>query len=343
MFSARAAHTVLPLASAAIVINGLQGTYLHLRGVAQRPGGITGYNLEAGPPVFAPLLASLVGGMGLLAAVLRREGTPPARHAAGAADAVPQPRPAGGHPAAPRPLSRLRRPGQRRRVGRRHRRVSCWPALRCPASWRSSPPPRSASPRRCWICCSPRTANRGSRCWPSSTQRLAAGETDGWHYDDLPEDGQAWRDTLRFLDAGRTAASSTGAASRTWSATSRPYSSKRAGPLADRRAGTAGRPTTCGACGPAMRAPRSTPTPGRGTRSASPGPAYPRGYLNPGIERPRTLGGRRRGDDSDTDPVPFAARVERARRRARTPARPGGNSGEERLPRASAPATIPPG
>jgi hypothetical protein len=72
VFSARAAHTVLPLASAAIVINGLQGTYLHLRGVAQRPGGITGYNLEAGPPVFAPLLASLVGGMGLLAAVLRR-------------------------------------------------------------------------------------------------------------------------------------------------------------------------------------------------------------------------------------------------------------------------------
>jgi hypothetical protein len=74
VFSARVAHTVLPLASAAIVANGLQGTYLHLRGVAQRPGGITGYNLEAGPPVFAPLLASLVGGMGLLAAVLRREG-----------------------------------------------------------------------------------------------------------------------------------------------------------------------------------------------------------------------------------------------------------------------------
>jgi hypothetical protein len=74
VFSARVAHTVLPLASAAIVANGLQGTYLHLRGVAQRPGGITSYNLEAGPPVFAPLLASLVGGMGLLAAVLRREG-----------------------------------------------------------------------------------------------------------------------------------------------------------------------------------------------------------------------------------------------------------------------------
>ena len=74
VFSARAAHTVLPVASAAIVINGLQGTYLHWRGIRQRPGGFTRYNMESGPPLFAPLLASLVGGMGLVAAVLRREG-----------------------------------------------------------------------------------------------------------------------------------------------------------------------------------------------------------------------------------------------------------------------------
>jgi len=31
--------------------------------------------------------------------------------------------------------------------------------------------------------------------------RLAAGETDGWRYDDMPEDGQAWRNTLVLLDA----------------------------------------------------------------------------------------------------------------------------------------------
>jgi hypothetical protein len=73
-FSRRAAKTVLPVFSAAIVANGLQGTYLHWRGISQRPGGITKYNIESGPPAFAPLLASLVGGMGLLAAVLRREG-----------------------------------------------------------------------------------------------------------------------------------------------------------------------------------------------------------------------------------------------------------------------------
>ena len=31
--------------------------------------------------------------------------------------------------------------------------------------------------------------------------RLTAGETDGWRYDDMPEDGQAWRETLAHLDA----------------------------------------------------------------------------------------------------------------------------------------------
>jgi hypothetical protein len=31
--------------------------------------------------------------------------------------------------------------------------------------------------------------------------RLAAEETDGWRYADMPEDGQAWRDTLAHLDA----------------------------------------------------------------------------------------------------------------------------------------------
>jgi hypothetical protein len=76
VFSRRAAKTVLPLVSTLIAANGIQGTYLHLRGVKQRPGGWTRYNFEGGPPVFAPMLASLVGGMGLLAAVLRREEDP---------------------------------------------------------------------------------------------------------------------------------------------------------------------------------------------------------------------------------------------------------------------------
>ncbi len=73
VFSERAARTVLPAAGAAIVINGLQGTYLHWRGIRQRPGGFTRYNVESGPPLFAPMLASLVGGMAVLAGLLRRE------------------------------------------------------------------------------------------------------------------------------------------------------------------------------------------------------------------------------------------------------------------------------
>jgi hypothetical protein len=79
VFSKRVAKTALPVFSALIVLNGLQGTFFHWRGIAQKPGGVRKnlrYNVEMGPPVFAPLLASLVGGMGLLAAVLRREDEP---------------------------------------------------------------------------------------------------------------------------------------------------------------------------------------------------------------------------------------------------------------------------
>jgi hypothetical protein len=75
VFNKRIAKTALPAASALVLANGVQGTYLHLRGIAQRPGGwrFARYNAEMGPPMFAPLLFSMVGGMGLLAAILRRE------------------------------------------------------------------------------------------------------------------------------------------------------------------------------------------------------------------------------------------------------------------------------
>jgi hypothetical protein len=75
VFSRRLAKTALPVVSTFVLANSLQGTYLHLRGIAQRPGGwkLARYNAEMGPPVFAPLLFGLVGGMGLLASVLRRE------------------------------------------------------------------------------------------------------------------------------------------------------------------------------------------------------------------------------------------------------------------------------
>ena len=43
---------------------------------------------------------------------------------------------------------------------------------------------------------------------PQIDARLAEQSTDGWRYADMPEDGQAWRDSLRYLDAGCQAASS---------------------------------------------------------------------------------------------------------------------------------------
>lgn len=72
----RAAKTLLPAASLLVIANGVQGTYLHIRGIRRKPGGFRNlrFNLETGPPVFAPALASLIGGMGLLASLLRREG-----------------------------------------------------------------------------------------------------------------------------------------------------------------------------------------------------------------------------------------------------------------------------
>ncbi|WP_349897626.1 hypothetical protein [Parafrigoribacterium soli] len=73
--SHRAAKTVLPVVSATIIANGLQGLWLHGRGIRQKPGGWKNfrYNMEMGPPLMAPLLVTLVGGMGVLAAILRRE------------------------------------------------------------------------------------------------------------------------------------------------------------------------------------------------------------------------------------------------------------------------------
>jgi hypothetical protein len=77
VFSRRWAKRYLPVASLIYTANGLLGEYFHARGIARRPGGFAGevvtYNLAMGPPIFAPGLMCIVGGMGLLAALLRRE------------------------------------------------------------------------------------------------------------------------------------------------------------------------------------------------------------------------------------------------------------------------------
>lgn len=75
VFSRKWAKTYLPITSLMYTANGLAGEYYHARGVARRPGGFkqASYNLAMGPPIMAPGLMTIVGAMGLLAAVLRRE------------------------------------------------------------------------------------------------------------------------------------------------------------------------------------------------------------------------------------------------------------------------------
>ena len=75
VFSRRWAKTALPVTAAIYTLNGLVGEYFHIRGVARKPGGfkLASYNLPMGPPISAPGLMAMVGGMGLLAALLRRE------------------------------------------------------------------------------------------------------------------------------------------------------------------------------------------------------------------------------------------------------------------------------
>jgi hypothetical protein len=75
VFSRKWAKTWLPLTAGIYTLNGVVGEYYHARGVARKPGGwrLASYNVPMGPPIMAPGLMTIVGGMGLLAALLRRE------------------------------------------------------------------------------------------------------------------------------------------------------------------------------------------------------------------------------------------------------------------------------
>jgi hypothetical protein len=134
--------------------------------------------------------------------------------------------------------------------------------------------------------------------------RLAAGETDGWHYDDMPPDPDAWRQTLAFLDADAR------------EQTGQPFAlltREQQAPLvqavndAERWHGLPGKQVwslwTRYACAAFYSHPWAWNEIGFG------GPAYPRGYKNKGLDS------RERWEVPDrdpADPVPFAQRVERA-------------------------------
>ena len=75
VFDKGAAKRFLPVTSLFVLANGIQGTYLHVRGIGRKPGGWDNalYNVVMGPPIFAPISFAAVGAMGILAAILRRE------------------------------------------------------------------------------------------------------------------------------------------------------------------------------------------------------------------------------------------------------------------------------
>jgi hypothetical protein len=75
VFSERAARRWLPALSTLYLVDGLIGVWTHVRGVRDRPGGFHEplYNIVMGPPLLAPGSLALVGAMGILAALARRE------------------------------------------------------------------------------------------------------------------------------------------------------------------------------------------------------------------------------------------------------------------------------
>ena len=171
------AKTALPVTSAAIVANGLQGTYLHARGIAQKPGGWKNarYNMEMGPPLLAPLLVTIVGGTGLLAAILRREKS--------AAAARPTSGPSSGVDD--------RFPGFDVLDQAPH-----WDQVTADLVLsRSGPPPEikffTTAERACASALLDHLTGQFREPRVPVLQelidaRLAAGETDGWRYDDMP-------------------------------------------------------------------------------------------------------------------------------------------------------------
>jgi hypothetical protein len=74
-YSERAATRWLPIVSGLYALDGLIGVVTHVQGIRKRPGGFREplYNLVMGPPLLAPASLLLIGGMGIVAALTRRE------------------------------------------------------------------------------------------------------------------------------------------------------------------------------------------------------------------------------------------------------------------------------
>jgi hypothetical protein len=138
--------------------------------------------------------------------------------------------------------------------------------------------------------------------------RLAEGMTDGWHYDDMPEDGEAWRRSLAALDDDARQATGQGfselgvgqqndrlEAVRTHSGHWHGLPAARVWELWLRYA-----------CSAFYSHPLAWNEIGFG------GPAYPRGYKNAGLDKREPW---EVPEVDAEDPVPWAQRVKAARDR----------------------------
>ena len=74
-YSEKAAKRWLPLFGALYALDGVIGIVTHVQGVRKKPGGFSEptYNLVMGPPLLAPGSLAMVGGMAVLAAIVKRE------------------------------------------------------------------------------------------------------------------------------------------------------------------------------------------------------------------------------------------------------------------------------
>ncbi len=135
--------------------------------------------------------------------------------------------------------------------------------------------------------------------------RLAEGETDGWRYEEMPEDADAWRESLRALDSDAGEATGNGFATLPRDAQIDLLEAVR---TADRWHGLpAGRVWSLWmryACTAFYSHPWAWNEIGFG------GPAYPVGYKNMGVDGREPWEVRER---HAADPEPWAHRVERAR------------------------------
>ena len=112
--------------------------------------------------------------------------------------------------------------------------------------------------------------------------RLAAGETDGWRYADMPEDGQAWRDTLAYLDADaaeRCGTTFAGAPEEDQLALIQGVQDLKTGDWHGLNAARVWSLWTRYACTALYAHPQAW------NEIGFPGPAYPRGYKNAGVDK----------------------------------------------------------